>query len=287
MKKAEDLIKIADDTLEIIREGGYQIPGSSEWIDLAPSLRQMIYNSIWVKSANYPQQQLKLKRINLGFPTNIIVENIDCVEKAREWGKEEGVVLLNMASSWTPGGGFLKGSKAQEEEICRRTTLIPGLYKYWEERNKIFPELFKEEKKSSPKYPMDRYEFIYTSGVNIIRDKNYNLLSTPEVTNVMTFAAIRKPKLLPDGNMIPACVKIMRNKIKLLLYFLAEWGFKKLILGAWGCGAYKCPPFQVANLFKEVLGELDGYFEDVCFAIIDNPLKKENNYQIFKSVLCQ
>lgn len=282
MRTVNDLVRIADDTLEIIREGGYQIPGTPDWIDLAPSISRMIRNSTFIK-INYPQIKVT-NPISPGFQTKITIENIDCVEKAREWGGE--AVLLNMASSWTPGGGFLKGSMAQEEEICRRTTLIPGLYKFWKEGD-VYLDMLKDN--ISSHYPMDKYEMIYTPGVDIIRDKNYNLLYTPSKTNVLTFAAIRKPKLLPDGNMIPACEKIMRNKIRSLFSYLTFKGDKKLILGAWGCGAYKCPPFQVANLFKEILEEdgIKGRFEEICFAILDNPLIKENNYEIFKSVLCQ
>ena len=67
-------------------------------------------------------------------------------------------------------------------------------------------------------------------------------------------------------------------------------GHSKLVLGAFGCGAYSCPSRHVALLFKEVLQEkeFDHSFEEICFAIIEdkNSLKnnKEGNLKPFKEI---
>ena len=39
----------------------------------------------------------------------------------------ETVAVLNMANAYRPGGGFRTGRRAQEEELCRQTTLWPRL----------------------------------------------------------------------------------------------------------------------------------------------------------------
>ena len=61
-----------------------------------------------------------------------------------------------------------------------------------------------------------------------------------------------------------------------------------LILGAFGCGAFKNDPKVVAKLFREVLNskEFEGAFSSVCFAIFErqsNP--STSNLTVFRQVL--
>ena len=50
-----------------------------------------------------------------------------------------------------------------------------------------------------------------------------------------------------------------------------------LVLSAWGCGAFGCPPYHMAKIFKKVLKVYDGIFEEIIFAILGP------NYELFKS----
>jgi uncharacterized protein (TIGR02452 family) len=71
----------------------------------------------------------------------------------------------------------------------------------------------------------------------------------------------------------------MREKIKRLLRAAAMKGCRRLVLGAFGCGAFGNPSGEVAELFKRVLmgrdgsgmgkkgGEFVGCFDEVVFAI--------------------
>jgi uncharacterized protein (TIGR02452 family) len=63
---------------------------------------------------------------------------------------------------------------------------------------------------------------------------------------------------------------MMENKIRVLLYTAAKNGNDSIILSAWGCGAFGCPPKGVAKLFKKVLGEFAGVFRETPFAILGN-----------------
>ena len=54
-----------------------------------------------------------------------------------------------------------------------------------------------------------------------------------------------------------------------MLCIAAENGYRSLILGAWGCGAFGNSPDDVSKAFRTALLDdgLGRYFSDVCFAI--------------------
>lgn len=59
-----------------------------------------------------------------------------------------------------------------------------------------------------------------------------------------------------------------------------------LRLGAMGCGAYGCPPRQVAEEMKAVLfdEEFAGWFKEVIFAVYPAGQTGQTNYDVFKKV---
>ena len=57
-----------------------------------------------------------------------------------------------------------------------------------------------------------------------------------------------------------------------------------LVLGAFGCGAFKNNPTVVAQAYKEILPEFEGYFKRVEFAVYCTPERPEN-YNAFKKAL--
>ena len=63
-------------------------------------------------------------------------------------------------------------------------------------------------------------------------------------------------------------------------------GFEKLVLGAWGCGAFGNPPKLVAQLFDQQLrsAEFAGFFSEVIFAIHGHKGAEELS-PIFRSAL--
>jgi uncharacterized protein (TIGR02452 family) len=49
-------------------------------------------------------------------------------------------------------------------------------------------------------------------------------------------------------------------------------GYRRLVLGAWGCGVFQNDPAQVAGAFRELLGPGGGFagaFEHVVFGVLD------------------
>ena len=192
------------------------------------------------------------------FDTKIYLDNKDTFDKAIEMGGE--VAVLNMASLKNAGGGVRIGCKAQEECLCRRSNLYPVLKSFI--------------------YPLPKISTIYTPGISVIKDNKYNLYGTPYKVNVLSAAMCK----LHEGDVFTKehCL-IAKQKIEHLLKTALHFNQRKLVLGAWGCGAYHCPPDTIAKIFKIVLDDpmFKNQFEEICFAILDWQGK---NYQAFSKV---
>ena len=62
-------------------------------------------------------------------------------------------------------------------------------------------------------------------------------------------------------------------KLKSVLCSAAIHGHDSLVLSAWGCGAFKNPPFGQSKLWREILfddKEFEGKFKKIVFAIFDD-----------------
>ena len=222
------------------------------------------------------------------FPkTEIYVENIDTFEKAIQFGPNGA--CLNMASSFTPGGGVASGSKAQEESLCRRSNLLLSLAAF----NKYKSPLgFNKKIIGDDHYPLPMYAGIYSPCVNIFKTRDYiTFEGAPSLTNVISVSAVKHPKLDDNGNITSSYARIMKNKIRAILRIAILNKHSKLVLGAFGCGAYANPASNIAQLFKEVLEENEFIhsFEEICFAILDDQNayrmdNREGNYKPFVNI---
>ena len=54
-----------------------------------------------------------------------------------------------------------------------------------------------------------------------------------------------------------------------MLAVASERGHRRLILGAWGCGAFGLDSAMMAGIFAEALKEFGGAFDEIAFAITD------------------
>ena len=61
-------------------------------------------------------------------------------------------------------------------------------------------------------------------------------------------------------------------------------GNEVVILGAFGCGAFRNPPAVVAQAMKTVVQECRKNFETIEFAVYCSP-RDDANYRVFQSVL--
>jgi uncharacterized protein (TIGR02452 family) len=163
------------------------------------------------------------------------------------------VAVLNLADDGYPGGCVYTGSGAQEESLFRRTTLQCHL-----------PIVF---------YPIEADAALYSRDVVVLRDAEANghawlpPASTFRV-DVVSCPGLRHPQLTPDGGLWPADRERLLTKVRLIYRCCAENRATHLVLGALGCGAWRCPPTDVAAVFRTVNDEFAGTFSHVLFAIL-------------------
>ena len=74
------------------------------------------------------------------------------------------------------------------------------------------------------------------------------------------------------GGFTPEGEEIMMNKIRTIFRMGVEHGKDSLVLGAFGCGAYKLPASEVAHLFRVVMEEPEfvNKFRLIVFAILES-----------------
>ena len=92
-------------------------------------------------------------------------------------------------------------------------------------------------------------------------------------------AAIAAPQLDAQGRMLAQLRAVTLNKIHTIFRIALLNGHDSMILGAWGCGQFKNPPDQIAQLFHIVMNESEFYhkFRKIIFAIKDNHYARKSH----------
>ncbi|KUI63566.1 hypothetical protein VM1G_10302 [Cytospora mali] len=157
------------------------------------------------------------------------------------------VVILNMASPLSPGGGFLNGATSQEEFLCMRTTLLPSL------RDEF--------------YRLPEVGCIFTPDVLVFRDSEGNDLDKKDrwFVDVVSAAMLRLPETEVDestgrgGYVHQKDRELVIDKMRAVMRVAQMRGETKVVLGAWGCGAYGNPVGEIARAWRRVLlGGVEG-----------------------------
>lgn len=167
-------------------------------------------------------------------------------------------LVLNMASEKRAGGRVFFGTTAQEESLCMQSTLYSRLLEV-----------------TDGQYPLEPGQFIHTADVFVCFTNGHRALPITETfhTDVISMPApICPPKTFAEGYATSANGIQMRKNIKTLMDAADTARAEVLILGAWGCGAYRNPPAEVARMFHAELSLRDrsrSSLTHVVFAILD------------------
>lgn len=199
--------------------------------------------------------------------------NMDAIKCAILHCINENPLVLNLADDNFAGGCIESGSGAQEESLFRRTnyylTLVQKLYPIRKDEAIYSPEVkvVKTTEKSGWKIIPDGFwpelAFIACPGVKY-----------PDLIYRHNEDGTENEKILNERD-----TQMLKTKIKLIIQIANKYGHRTIVLGALGCGAWRNPPKYVAEIFKEVLEECDGYVENYVFAILNT----RNDQQVVRN----
>ena len=195
--------------------------------------------------------------------------------------------VLNFASATTPGGGVVNGSSAQEESLCRCSTLYPVLT-----TQSLWDRFY--EKNRARWNPLHTDDCIVTPGIIICKsdtDEPERLPVDEWVTvDVISCAApnlrkktgnIHNPEYgEPVSITKEELYRLHERRAKHILHVAAAHRIDMLILGAFGCGAFANDPETVASAMRSAVTAYRTCFRKIEFAVYCGPYD-HGNYDIF------
>ncbi len=227
-------------------------------------------------------------------PAKVLVSRKRSLEAASAYAYEGMKVCVhNFASATNPGGGVTKGSNAQEEAICRCSSLyfnisIPVI------KNQ-FHNMHRQMLQNGVMDATYNDDCIYTPGVQVFKSDTDIPQTMPEEkwysVDVITCAApnlrpIPSNRMNPGSGSKPVKLKDMElmnlhvKRISKILDIAKKEGAEAVILGAFGCGAFCNSPRVVSEAMARVIEKYKFDFKVIEFAIYCSPRDTEN-YDVF------
>ena len=223
-------------------------------------------------------------------PCKIYVTTNRTMEAAADYYGNK-IAVLNFASATTPGGGVRKGSSAQEEALCR----VSNLYLCLTDK-KLWESFYQKNRDAKNNIHTD--DIIYTPDVMVIKNDDYKTLQESDYfrVDVITCAAPNlrevpansfnrdegEPIQLSDEELYKVHYK---RAIKIMEVACAN-NVEVLILGAFGCGAFRNNPNVVAKAYKDAVEHFRHAFKEIEFAVYCPP-KDPTNYNEFRAAFNQ
>ena len=275
-------IAVLDDTLRIFHKGVYQRDGKTV---KCASLKKLSQAKVYLPDDIASLQKTTRKQSPFIHNCSIICENTDSFSASVKLSSLAGqyyhvrkdpmeVLVLNFANPFNPGGGVRRGAEAQEEDLCRKSSLLLSL------ESDSAKAYYNYHRQLRSPYSSDA--IILSPKVQIIKDANQKLLPSPVTVAVLTCAA----PMLQNGlhNLTQEQYhSLMARRIDGILSVAAHLGYRVLVLGAFGCGAFGNDPNIVSELFRNSLEHyclppfgISRDFQIIDFAVLDNSEQKRN-----------
>lgn len=243
-------ISIARETIKITKERKYTVNG------LTVELPDMDYGYVNVYSPAEGRALIEKSPAESTHRCRISVTNEDSFQAAARY---ERPFVMNFANAHSPGGGFMLGANAQEEALCRCSTLFESI------SGKKASEMYVH---NNTRISSVESDYMLLSDVCVFRNNSGELMTDPFTAGVITVPAPNRmgAALLASSGKIE---ETMKRRIRIMLMIARENNYRNLVLGAWGCGAFRNKPENVSEYFRKVLIDehYGQYFSEVCFAV--------------------
>lgn len=215
----------------------------------AEEIKECVENTTIYDAKNVNELQTVFKPGELSMK----VLKTDTVDALFKYSGDK-LAVLNFASYKNAGGGFLNGSRAQEECLCHKSFLYNVL--------KEFEISYYEPNRKDLNRALYRDKALYSPDIRFEHDGKMKRCDVITCASP-NFSAAERFVNREQNN------KVMRQRIRFLLNIAKREGVDTLILGSWGCGVFQQDPEFVAKCFVE---ECKNIFTDtnihVVFAVI-------------------
>ncbi|MCD8374368.1 MAG: TIGR02452 family protein [Oscillospiraceae bacterium] len=278
-------IEVLEDTLNILEKGSYQKGGQNVRLHFPPEQirRALVFLPDELAALSVSEAE---KTYTPSAPCSFSCENEDALalaqrlyQRLKSGGESAPKILVqNMASAAQAGGHTRKGADAQEEDLCRRSSLLLSLEsddakRYYDYNNALGTRMGSDAVVLSP-------------CVEVIKDTAAETLSQPFPVSVISCAA-PMVRLGLEGMSRQEYENMLYRRIQGILLTAAAHNYRHLILGAFGCGVYGNDAAIISDLFSCAIRDFtyDGKsysecFSTIQFAVLCHP-DRDYNYKEF------
>lgn len=212
----------------------------------------------------------------------IIVSSRRTAEAAWAYRNLGRTAILDFASGTKAGGGARNGSNAQEESLCRISTLLPIL-----ESDKARPYYTRNMKSEDGMYSDSA---ILVPDVTFFRSDDNEMRILDESSwmkaDVLVLSApnLRRSGVPVKMDGIARYEYILQKRIETIFELASYAEEDTLILGAFGCGVFRNNRETVAETFRKVQQNYMKHFKAIEYAVYAKD-EKDENYRAFRGIL--
>jgi len=186
-----------------------------------------------------------------------------------------------MANAYVPGGAYVEGAVAQEENMFRRTDCH---FRIREDEHDSDSDRYRLEMtrllsaQDGLVYLDEQHPRVCIRGAEDRSRADLGYAWLPE-DQVFPFLELRAAAQdLRDGSDFDP--HDTRRRVSAQLHTLREHGIRHVVLGAFGCGAFRSPADRVARAYREEIAKRMTDFSVIAFAVFSAGYGP-NNYMPF------